>query len=94
MLTESWRSAPWFCPIVFPQTEPRSCSNAGISNTVWVVPEFPRVEAIIRLIPYYTDGWWILCLDDDEFPPRTLIDWILDRLKSLDTNIIRAKLDL
>lgn len=41
---------------------------------VWVVAEFPRVEAIIRLIPYYTDAWWILCLDDDEFPPRTLID--------------------
>lgn len=53
-----------------------------------VVPEFPRVEAIVRLIPKYTDIPWVLRLDDDEFPSRALIDWILDRLDGLDTNIL------
>jgi len=34
-----------------------------------VVPEFPRVEAIVRLIPNHTDAQWVLRLDDDEFLP-------------------------
>jgi len=53
-----------------------------------VVPEFPRIEAIVRLIPEHTDARWVLRLDDDEFPSYALIDWILDRLDGLDTNIV------
>ncbi|WP_176722380.1 glycosyltransferase family 2 protein [Candidatus Thiosymbion oneisti] len=53
-----------------------------------VIPEFPRVEAIVRLIPNHTDAQWVLRLDDDEFPSHALIDWIPDRLDSLDTNIV------
>lgn len=41
-----------------------------------------------RLIPNHTDVQWVLRLDDDEFPSRALIDWILDRLDDLDTNIV------
>jgi hypothetical protein len=53
-----------------------------------VFPEFPRVEAMIRLIPDHTDAEWVLRLDDDEFPSLALVRWINRRLHRVEASVV------
>jgi hypothetical protein len=53
-----------------------------------VFPEFPRVEAIISLIPAHSESEWVFRLDDDEFPSRALVSWIHDHLAGMETKVI------
>jgi hypothetical protein len=53
-----------------------------------IFPEFARVEAAIRLIPEHVRSRWVIRIDDDEFPSRTLLNWIEDHLADIGCNVV------
>lgn len=50
--------------------------------------EFPRVEALLRLIPKHVDSRWAVRLDDDELPCEGLYSWIASRLDRLSFDAV------
>ena len=55
---------------------------------VKVSADLPRVESLIRLIPDHVQSEWVVRLDDDELPSRTLCEWLDARLSGVDKNVV------
>ena len=53
-----------------------------------IYPEYPRVEAAIRLIGDYVENPWVFRVDDDEFPSKALLHWINRNLHDVTSDIV------
>ncbi|MFT4115541.1 hypothetical protein [Bradyrhizobium sp.] len=45
--------------------------------------EHPRVEALIKFVPELVPSKWVVRLDDDELPNRSLCEWVLAGAQTL-----------
>ena len=68
------------------QTEEVLKKRCADYHKVW--PEYPRVEAVVRLIGDYVETPWAFRIDDDELPSRALLRWIDRNLQDLDCDVL------
>jgi hypothetical protein len=53
---------------------------------IW--PEFPRVEAAVRLVGDHVKTRWVFRVDDDELPSRALLQWIARNLEGINSEVV------